>query len=59
MSDPDREARDEALRSIGRRLAIVAIPAIVVGILVTALGVPLWITLIGLAFFVGVLLFEA
>ena len=56
--DPDAEARREALGEMGRRLAIWAVPLAILAALVTALGVPLWISIGVMALVLIVLVFE-
>jgi hypothetical protein len=45
-SPHDRRAREQALAQLGKGVAIVAVPTLVVGALAHALGVPWWLVLI-------------
>jgi uncharacterized membrane protein len=56
--DEDAEARSEALRFIVRRTTIWAVPLTLIGALLTALGIPLWICVAALLIVLVVLVFE-
>jgi hypothetical protein len=56
--DPDREARNEALAHVSKRLAIWAIPLAVVGALLVGLGIPLWISIVAILVVLVVLVLE-
>ena len=56
--DPGDEDRDEALRLLGRRLAIWLLPLCALGVMVTALGIPWWISAIAIAIAAMILIFE-
>lgn len=56
--DPDAEARREALGQMGRRLAIWAVPLAVMALLLTALGIPVWISVGATVLVLIVLVFE-
>lgn len=58
-SPHDRRARDEALVRLGKRVASVGVPTLVVGALAHALGVPWWIVLIAALVIVYFGVFEA
>ena len=45
-SPHDRRARDEALTQLGKRVAIISVPTLLVGALANALGVPWWLVLV-------------
>lgn len=56
--DPGDEDRDEAIRQLARRAGIWAVPVIGIGILITALGIPFWISLIAMVLAMVILVFE-
>ncbi len=56
--DPDADARAEALRFMGRRAAIWALPLTLVGGLLVALGIPLWISVLAMVGVLAVVVFE-
>lgn len=56
--DPDDDARREAAQFILRRTAIWALPLTLVAILMTALGIPLWISVVSMLVLLAVLVFE-
>ncbi len=56
--DPDHEARKEAAQFIVRRTAIWAVPLTLVALLMTALGIPLWISVAATVVLLIVLVFE-
>ena len=58
-SPHDRRAREEALVRLGKRVAIVGVPTLLVGSLAHALGVPWWIVLIAALVIVYFGVFEA
>ncbi|CAB4729781.1 unannotated protein [freshwater metagenome] len=55
----DRRVRDEALVRLGKRVAIVGVPTLLVGSLTHALGVPWWMVLIAALVIVCFGVFEA
>lgn len=57
--DEDRRSRDEALRRVGRQVAIWLLPILAAAFIATALGIPWWIVGAVVVFFVYLLLFEA
>lgn len=57
-SPKDRAARDEALAHVAKRLAVAALPLLLVGLLAHALGVPWFLVLAALVFLVYLVLFE-
>ncbi len=57
-ADPDAEARSEALRFMARRAAIWALPLTLVGALLVALGIPLWISVLAMLGVLAVVVFE-
>jgi hypothetical protein len=57
-NDLDADARREAARQIGRRAAIWVVPLTLVGVLITTLGIPWWISTIAMAAVMGILVFE-
>lgn len=56
--DPDDDARREAARFIARRTAIWAVPLTLVGILLSALGIPVWISVAAMVILLVVLVLE-
>lgn len=56
--DPDGDARREALHHIGRRTAIWAAPLTIVGILLVALGIPVWISVVTMLVVLAVVVLE-
>ena len=54
----DAEARRGAARHLGRRAVILIVPVLLVGVLITALGIPWWISVGALALVMAVLVFE-
>ena len=56
--DLDAEVRAEALYFVFRRTAIWAIPLTIVGALLVALGIPLWISVIAMVLVLAMLVFE-
>jgi len=56
--DADADARSEALRFIGRRLAIWAAPLTLVGALLIGLGIPWWISVLAMLAVLAVVVFE-
>jgi heme A synthase len=58
-SPDDRRRRDELLKRIAVRLAIAIVPAVIVGALAVALGVPLWLVIVVCLAFAGIIVFEA
>ncbi len=56
--DPDAEVRAEALYFVFRRTAIWAIPLTIVGALLVALGIPLWISVVAMLLVLAMLVFE-
>jgi heme A synthase len=58
-SPEDRGRRDEALRRILVRVAIAAVPVILIGALAVALGVPVVIVVVVCLVFAAVIIFEA
>ncbi len=56
--DPDKASRDEALKFIGRRTAIWAIPLTLIGALLVGLGIPVWISVGAMVLMLIVLVFE-
>ena len=56
--DPDAEARREALGEMGRRVAIWAVPLFILGLLLTALGIPVWISFSAMGLVLIFLVFE-
>jgi hypothetical protein len=56
--DIDADARREAARQIGRRALIWTVPLLLVGLLITALGIPWWISAGSMALVMVVLVFE-
>ncbi len=56
--DADNEARSEALRFVARRTLIWAVPLTLVGALLTALGLPLWLSVIAMLSVLVMLVFE-
>ncbi|MFN3216678.1 MAG: hypothetical protein ACE367_09310 [Acidimicrobiales bacterium] len=56
--DLDADERRAAARQIGRRAAIWVVPLTLVGILITALGIPWWISTIAMVLAMAVLVFE-
>ena len=58
-SPDDRSRRDEALRRILVRLAIAAVPVILIGALAVALGVPLVLVVVVCLAFAAAIIFEA
>lgn len=58
-SPDDRRRRDEAIRRVLLRVAIAAVPIVLVGALAVALGVPLVIVVVVCVVFAGMIIFEA
>ena len=56
--DPDSDARKDALQFMARRTAIWALPLALVALLMTGLGIPLWISVIAMLAVLAVLVFE-
>jgi 4-hydroxybenzoate polyprenyltransferase len=56
--DLDAEERRAAAREIGRRAAIWIVPLTLVAILITALGIPWWISFLAMALVMAILVFE-
>lgn len=56
--DLDRDAREEALRHVGRRVLIWALPLTLCGALLVGLGIPVWISVIAMLAVLAVLVFE-
>ncbi len=56
--DLDEEARADALYFILRRTGLWAIPLGIVGALLVALGIPLWLTVIAMVTTLIILVFE-
>lgn len=56
--DLDADARREAARQIGRRAALWVVPLALVGLLITALGIPWWISTLAMALVMVILVFE-
>lgn len=56
--DLDAEERRAAARQIGRRAAIWTVPLLLVGLLITALGIPWWISTIAMVSVMAILVFE-
>lgn len=56
--DLDRESRNDALRVVGRRAAIWAVPLAIVGALLVGLGIPLWISVGAIVLVLAILVFE-
>ncbi len=56
--DPDRDARSEALRFIGRRTLVWALPLALVGALLVGLGIPIWVSIIAMLLVLLVLVLE-
>jgi hypothetical protein len=58
-SPEDRRRQEDALRRIGRTLAIAFVPCVVIGLITHALGVP-WFIIAGvLVLLLGYIVFEA
>ena len=57
-TDPDAEVRAEALYVVFRRIAIWAIPLMLAGALLVALGIPLWISMVAMLLVLAMLVFE-
>lgn len=58
-SPEDRDRRDDALRRIGRTVALAFVPCVLIGGLAHALGVP-WFLILGvMVLLLGYILFEA
>jgi hypothetical protein len=55
----DRSARNDALARIGKRALFAIVPALLIGLVVTALGVPWWIVFAVLIVVLFVVLFQA
>lgn len=58
-SPEDRDRRDDALRRIGRTIAIAVVPCVLIGGLSHALGVPWFVILAVMALLLGYIVFEA
>lgn len=58
MSDPDADARAEALRFMGRRFAIWSLPLSILGLLLVGLGIPWWISVTAMAIVLAIVVFE-
>ena len=58
LDDPDDEARKEALHFILRRTAIWALPLTLVGLLMSALGIPVWLSAGAMLVVLAVLVLE-
>jgi len=56
--DPDRADQAEVLRFMARRLLIWGVPLILVGVLLVALGLPVWIIVVALAAALAIVVFE-
>lgn len=56
--DLDADARREAAGQIGRRATIWFVPLVLVGLLLTGLGIPWWISLAAMTVVMAVLVFE-
>ena len=54
----DDQARVETLRFIARRTLIWFAPLVAVGILLVALGLPVWIVVVALAIALAIVVFE-
>lgn len=57
-TDPDADARSEALRFMARRTLIWAVPLTLVGLLLIGLGIPWWISVLAMLAVLAVLVFE-
>lgn len=57
-SDADADARSEALRFIGRRLAIWTAPLALLGALLIGLGIPWWISVLAMLAVLAIVVFE-
>lgn len=62
MDDPDTgeddQARSEAIRFMAKRLLIWLGPLVLVGILLVALGLPVWVVVIAVAAALAIVVFE-
>ena len=54
----DDQARAETIRFIARRTLIWFVPLLLVGILLVALGLPVWVVVIALAVALAIVVFE-
>ncbi len=56
--DPDADERTEALHLILRRTLQWAVPLTLIGLLLTALGIPWWISVVAILIVAAVAIFE-
>ncbi len=56
--DPDRVDQAEVVRFMARRLLIWGVPLVLIGLLLVALGLPVWIIVIALAASLAIVVFE-
>jgi hypothetical protein len=56
--DPDRVDQAEVLRFMARRLLIWGVPLVLIGVLLVALGLPVWIIVVALAAALAIVVFE-
>jgi hypothetical protein len=56
--DPDRVDQAEVLRFMARRLLIWAVPLVLIGVLLVALGLPIWIIVVALMAALAIVVFE-
>jgi len=56
--DEDDQARADAIRFMARRVLIWFAPLLVVGILLVALGLPVWIVVVALTVALAIVVFE-
>lgn len=58
FDDPDAGERAEALHYVGRRLAIWTVPLGLIAVLLTALGIPWWVSFGAMALVLAAVVFE-
>lgn len=56
--DPDRVDQAEVLRFMARRLLIWGAPLVLIGVLLVALGLPVWIIVVALLAALAIVVFE-
>ena len=56
--DPDRVDQTEVLRFMARRLLIWGVPLVLIGVLLVALGLPVWIIVVALMAALAIVVFE-